>query len=263
MSDSPLHLHVSGLWKVFDGPQGALPVLAGIDLQVRRGEFVCLLGPSGCGKSTLLRVVAGFEAASGGSVLVEGRPVKGAGPDRGMVFQDYGLFPWLTVRDNVGFGLRQRRVPRAVLREKVDAFLAMMGLSAFAESHPHQLSGGMKQRVSIARVLANGAGMLLMDEPFAALDAMTRERLQSELLGIWEREKVTVLFVTHSVEEAVMLGDRVVVLQPHPGRVAADVAIDLPRPRDPMSAEFNAVRRRMTEELARVSAPRGAEPAAA
>ncbi len=222
---------------------GDTVALQGAQLRLARGEFVCLLGASGCGKSTLLRIVAGFEAPSAGTVLMRGAAITGPGPERGMVFQDFGLFPWLTVRENVGFGPRARGLPRAEVAQIADRFTAMVGLTRFATVYPHQLSGGMKQRVAIARVLANDAEIVLMDEPFGALDAMTRERLQDELLGIWQERALTVLFVTHSIEEAIFLADRVVVMSPGPGRIVADVALDLPRPRDVASAAFNAVRR--------------------
>src|ERR1041384_4631717 len=184
-----------------------------------RIEFVCLIGASGCGKSTLLRIVAGFETATRGSALMWDRPIAGPAPDRGMVFQDYGLFPWLSVRGNIGFGPTSRGRPRAEVRDTVERFVELVGLARFADAYPHQLSGGMKQRVAIARVLANDAEIVLMDEPFGALDAMTRERLQDELLDIWQRTGLTVLFVTHSIEEAIFLGDRIVVMSPGPGRL--------------------------------------------
>ncbi len=228
---------------------GAVEALRGADLVVQRGEFICLLGASGCGKSTLLRVVAGFESPTAGRVSVSGKPVTGPGPDRGMVFQDYGLFPWLTVRQNVGFGPRARGLPRAEVARTADRFVAAVGLQRSAEAYPHQLSGGMKQRVAIARVLANQAELVLMDEPFGALDAMTRERLQDELLGIWAAQRLTVLFVTHAIEEAILLADRVVVMSPGPGHIVADIAIALPRRRDVASPEFNAVRRELAALL--------------
>ena len=224
---------------------GDVEALRGADLRVERGEFVCLLGASGCGKSTLLRVIAGFEEASSGRVVVAGKPVTGPGPDRGMVFQDYGLFPWLSVRDNIGFGPKARGLPAAEVRAVADRFVATVGLSRFADAFPHQLSGGMKQRVAIARVLANDARLVLMDEPFGALDAMTRERLQDELLGIWAAQQLTVIFVTHAIEEAILLADRVIVMSPGPGHIVADERIELARPRDVASPEFNAVRRRL------------------
>ena len=224
---------------------GTVEALRGADLVVQRGEFICLLGASGCGKSTLLRVVAGFEAATAGRVVMSGKAVTGPGPGRGMVFQDYGLFPWLTVRDNVGFGPKARGLPAAEIARIADRFVETVGLTRFAHAYPHQLSGGMKQRVAIARVLANDAELVLMDEPFGALDAMTRERLQDELLGIWAERRLTVLFVTHAIEEAILLADRVIVMSPGPGHIVADERIDLPRRRDVSSPEFNDVRRRL------------------
>ena len=234
-------LRIEGLGKRY----GAVEALRGADLSVERGEFICLLGASGCGKSTLLRIVAGFEPPSAGRVSVGGRKVTGPGPDRGMVFQDYGLFPWLTVRENVGFGPKARGLSRAEVARVADKFVATVGLTQFAGSYPHQLSGGMKQRVAIARVLANDAAVVLMDEPFGALDAMTRERLQDELLGIWAERRLTVLSVTHAIEEAILLADRVIVMSPGPGHIVADERIALPRPRDVASPEFNEVRRRL------------------
>jgi NitT/TauT family transport system ATP-binding protein len=236
----PAMVRLDGVGKVYPGGTEAL---RGANLSIARGEFVCLLGASGCGKSTLLRIAAGFEAATTGSVVVGGKPVTGPGSDRGMVFQDYGLFPWMTVRRNIGFGPAVRGLGRAEVARIADRFVAMVGLDRFANSYPHQLSGGMKQRVAIARVLANDAKVVLMDEPFGALDAMTRERLQEELLEIWRSAGLTVIFVTHSIEEAILLADRVVVMSPGPGRITEDRRIDLPRPRDVSSPEFNAIRR--------------------
>jgi NitT/TauT family transport system ATP-binding protein len=228
---------------------GEFLALGNTNLRVKQGEFVCLIGPSGCGKSTLLRIIAGFEAASDGTMIVAGKEVSGPGPDRGMVFQDYGLFPWLTVRDNIGFGPAARGVPKARIKETVDRFVDLVGLSKFADAYPHQLSGGMKQRVAIARVLANDARVVLMDEPFGALDAMTRERLQDELLELWSSTGLTIIFVTHAIEEAILLADRVVAMQPGPGRIVSDTRIALPRPRDVSSPEFNELRRKLSAEL--------------
>jgi len=180
---------------------------------------------------------------------MNGDPVTGPGPDRGMVFQDYGLFPWLTVRRNIGFGPTARGVPRSQVDAIAERFITMIGLDRFADAYPHQLSGGMKQRVAIARVLANDAAVLLMDEPFGALDAMTRERLQTELLTLWEATGLTVLFVTHAIEEAILLADRVIVMSPGPGRISADVRIELARPRHVVSAPFNEMRRELAELL--------------
>jgi NitT/TauT family transport system ATP-binding protein len=193
----------------------------------------------------LLRMIAGFETPSSGTLLMNGELVAGPGPDRGMVFQDYGLFPWLTVRRNIGFGPAARGVPRHDVDAIAERFISMIGLTRFADAYPHQLSGGMKQRVAIARVLANDASVLLMDEPFGALDAMTRAHLQRELLTLWEATGLTVLFVTHAIEEAILLADRVIVMSPGPGRITADVRIPLSRPRDVVSAEFNEMRREL------------------
>ena len=232
------------------------------NLTVSRGEFVCLLGASGCGKSTLLRVAAGFETPSSGQALMWGKPIPGPGPSRGMVFQDYGLFPWLTVRDNIGFGPKSRGRPAAEVRETAERYIALVGLQAFADAYPHQLSGGMKQRVAIARVLANEAEVVLMDEPFGALDAMTRERLQDELLDLWSRTGLTILFVTHAIEEAIFLADRIVMMSPGPGRIETVHEVDLPRRRDVSSPAFNDLRRMLAAQLHSHHAPRTATQAA-
>jgi len=236
-------IRVDHVTKRFAGGSGEVVALQQAVLEVREKEFVCLIGASGCGKSTLLRIIAGFETPTEGVVQVTGRTVTGPGPDRGMVFQDYGLFPWLSVRGNIGFGPAARGRPRAEIAATVDRYLDIVGLRRFADAFPHQLSGGMKQRVAIARVLANDARVVLMDEPFGALDAMTRERLQDELLDLWQRTGLTVIFVTHSIEEAIFLADRVVVMSPSPGRIVADVPVLLDRPRDVSSPPFNDMRR--------------------
>jgi ABC-type nitrate/sulfonate/bicarbonate transport system ATPase subunit len=202
-----------------------------------------------------LRIIAGFEEPTTGAASVNGKPITGPGRDRGMVFQDYALFPWMTVRDNISFGPRQRRSLPAEIKNTTDEFMKMVGLERFAERYPSQLSGGMKQRVAIARVLANDANILLMDEPFGALDALTREQLQHELLQIWSRTAVTAIFVTHSVEEAVLLADRVLVMSAGPGRIDSDFRIDLTRPRDVSSPEFNALRRGISRRLTSHLAP--------
>jgi NitT/TauT family transport system ATP-binding protein len=242
-------LELRGLTKQFEFNGDRIDALRDANLKVNKGEFVCLIGASGCGKSTLLRIVAGFEKATRGSALMWDRPIEGPAPDRGMVFQDYGLFPWLTVRRNIAFGPTSRGRPRAEIKETVDRFIELVGLQRFADAYPHQLSGGMKQRVAIARVLANDAEIVLMDEPFGALDAMTRERLQDELLDIWQRTGLTVLFVTHSIEEAIFLADRVVVMSPGPGRIDSQMQITLPRPRDVVSSDFNDIRRELSLRL--------------
>jgi len=242
-------LALRGVTKRFPVGDGEIEALARIDLAIGRGEFVCLIGASGCGKSTLLRIVAGFEEPTTGEVAVRGRKIAGPASDRGMVFQDYALFPWMTVRQNIGFGPRQRGLSRREVDAIADEFARLVGLERFADRYPSQLSGGMKQRVAIARVLANDADILLMDEPFGALDALTREQLQRELLQIWMRTHVTILFVTHSVEEAVLLADRVLVMSAGPGRIENSIAIGLARPRDVASPEFNAVRRDVARRL--------------
>ena len=251
----PETLTARGVTKRFTVGDDEVEALAPVDLAIPGGEFVCMIGASGCGKSTLLRIIAGFEEPTTGEVAIDGKPVTGPGSDRGMVFQDYALFPWMTVRQNISFGPRQRHLARDEVEKTTDEFIRMVGLERFADRYPNQLSGGMKQRVAIARVLANNANILLMDEPFGALDALTREQLQNELLQIWKRTGVTTIFVTHSVEEAVLLADRVLVMSAGPGRIDSDFRIDLPRPRDVSSPEFNALRRdvarRLTSHLAR------------
>ncbi|WP_422035184.1 ABC transporter ATP-binding protein [Reyranella sp.] len=242
-------VEIKGVSKVFQLQDQTIHALSGANLSINKGEFICLIGASGCGKSTLLRIMAGFDQPSSGEALMWGRPIVGPDPSRGMVFQDYALFPWLSVRANIGFGPAARGLGAAEVKQIVDKFIDLVGLAKFANAYPHQLSGGMKQRVAIARVLANDAELVLMDEPFGALDAMTRERLQDELLDIWERTKLTVVFVTHAVEEAILLANRVVVMTPGPGRIESDNMLDLPRPRDVASPEFNAIRRVLSAKL--------------
>src|SRR5215813_13167963 len=223
---------IEGLTKSFEPTRRQRHLALGeISLSIAEGEFVAILGPSGCGKSTLLYVVGGFVAPSSGSVAVNGKAVRGPGPDRGPVFQEFALFPWKTVLGNVMYGLLEQGVAKAQAEEKARALISLVHLAGYEDFYPKQLSGGMKQRVAIARTLAYGPKILLMDEPFGALDAHTRTGLQRELLEIWERDRKTVLFVTHSVEEAVFLSDRVVVLTRSPGRIKAMLDIDLPRPR--------------------------------
>jgi nitrate ABC transporter ATP-binding subunit len=245
----PENLTIHGVTKRFAVGDDEIEALAPVDLAIPKGEFVCMIGASGCGKSTLLRIIAGFEEPTTGEVAIDGKPVTGPGSDRGMVFQDYALFPWMTVRQNISFGPRQRHLAREEIDRTTDEFVRMVGLERFADRYPNQLSGGMKQRVAIARVLANNANILLMDEPFGALDALTREQLQHELLQIWKRTGVTTIFVTHSVEEAVLLADRVLVMSAGPGKIDSDFRIDLPRPRDVSSPEFNALRRDVARRL--------------
>jgi NitT/TauT family transport system ATP-binding protein len=242
-------IEIKGVSKQFELQDQRIEALRDANLRLAKGEFVCLIGASGCGKSTLLRICAGFEQPSKGEALMWGKPIAGPAPDRGMVFQDYGLFPWLTVRRNIAFGPTARGLASAEVKATVERFISLIGLQRFAEAYPHQLSGGMKQRVAIARVLANDAELVLMDEPFGALDAMTRERLQDELLDIWQRTGLTVMFVTHSIEEAIFLADRVVVMSPGPGRIETEMRIDLPRPRDVSAPDFNDIRRELSRML--------------
>lgn len=242
-------LDLRGVSKQFELRGQRIEALRDVNIRVRTGEFVCLIGASGCGKSTLLRIVAGFETPTRGQALMWDRPITGPGSARGMVFQDYGLFPWLTVQGNIAFGPTARGRPTDEIKETVKRFMSLVGLQRFAEAYPHQLSGGMKQRVAIARVLANDAEVVLMDEPFGALDAMTRERLQYELLEIWQRTRLTVLFVTHSIEEAIFLADRITVMSPGPGRIDSEFVVDLPRPRDVVTADFNNLRRELSRKL--------------
>jgi NitT/TauT family transport system ATP-binding protein len=250
-----LAIQIRGVRKRFTTGGRDVLALDGIDLDVAAGELVCLLGPSGCGKSTLLNAIAGFSPPTEGTIVAGGRPVSAPGPDRAMVFQEYALFPWMTVEANVAFGLEMKGEPRAAVREKVDGLLRKLHLAEFRDRFPKDLSGGMRQRVAIARVLAIDPPMLLMDEPFGALDALTRRNLQDELLRIWAELGKTIVFVTHGIEESIYLADRVVVMTYRPGTVKRIVRIALPRPRDPASGEFNAVKREISalvmEEQAR------------
>ena len=249
-------LTVNGVTKTFQMGADSVQALRSVNLTIDKGEFVCLIGASGCGKSTLLRIIAGFEQPTSGAVSLYENAITAPGSDRGMVFQDYALFPWMTVRENISFGPRQKGMAKKYVDQITDEYLNMVGLAKFAQRFPQQLSGGMKQRVAIARVLANECEVLLMDEPFGALDALTRESLQQELLDIWARTKVTVIFVTHSVEEAVLLSDRVVVMTAGPGRIEVDIAIELARPREVSAIDFNQVRRDITQRLTSHVAPR-------
>jgi NitT/TauT family transport system ATP-binding protein len=251
-------LTIENLGKNYVSRGSETNALVNINLRVEEGEFVCLLGPSGCGKSTLLKIIAGLIPATSGRITINGKPVSGPGPDRAVVFQDYALFPWMTVRDNIEFGLEARKLPVAERHEISSRLLKVIGLSDFAERFPHQLSGGMKQRVSIARALAVDPSLLLMDEPFGALDAQTRHLLQDELLRIWREYRKTVVFVTHSIEEAIYLSDRIVVMTARPGQVKQIAIVSEARPRDMASFEMNRrqreVRAVLGEEIARAAA---------
>ncbi len=217
-----------------------LPVLENIDLEVGEGEFVCLLGPSGCGKSTLLSAMAGFLAPTSGKILIDGEIVRGPDPRRIFVFQERGVFPWLTVEGNIGFGLS--KLSRNERAQRVNHYIKMVGLEGFEKSYPHELSGGMKQRVEVARALAVNPDVMFLDEPFGALDSITRMVMRSELLRIWHAERKTILFVTHDIDEAVQLSDRVVVMSARPGRIQQIVPIDVPHPRDISSPRYLELR---------------------
>ena len=237
-------LEARGVWKLFAGQRGrkgstvsAVTAVQDLSLHVGENEFVSLVGPSGCGKSTFLMMAAGLETISSGEITVDGRPVAGPGPDRGMVFQSYTLFPWLTVEDNVRFALKKSGLARSRQDELVREHVALVGLQGFERAYPNQLSGGMRQRAAIARALVYRPQMLLMDEPFGALDAQTRLLMQELLLQVWQAQRTTVLFVTHDVEEAILLSDRIYVMTARPGRIKAEIAVDLPRPRSLLETE--------------------------
>jgi sulfonate transport system ATP-binding protein len=233
--------------KTFEGAQGRFAALQDILLTIDPGEFVCLVGGSGCGKTTLLRIIAGLETDYEGAVSVDGRPVTGPGLDRGVVFQEHRLLSWLTVHDNIAFGLAQ--VPPPERRLKIRHYINLVGLEDFEYEYPHQLSGGMSQRVAIARALVGRPQVLLLDEPFASLDALTRMRMQQEILRIWEAERTTVVLVTHDIEEAVYLADRVVVMSPQPGTIRKILPVGLQRPRDRADREFVRIRKTVHDEF--------------
>ena len=238
-------LSVLGVEKTYGDPDrgDVVTALHGVGFELEENEVCALLGHSGCGKTTLLNLVAGFEQPSAGSIRVDGRPVTGPGWERAVIFQDYALFPWATVLDNVLFGLEMKRVPAAERRRIADEHIRLVGLTGFERHYPHQLSGGMRQRVAIARAFSVRPRVLLMDEPFAALDDQNRRSMQDELVRIWRSEPKTVLLVTHSIDEAILLADRILVMTPRPGRIKREVIVDLPRPRDEDSPGFIALRR--------------------
>ena len=248
--ERPVTLRIEQLKKCFGANGTTHVVFDNVSLDIHRREFVCVVGASGCGKSTLARIVAGLDDASGGKVLLDGKAVAGPGPDRGMVFQGYTLFPWLTVKRNIMFGLKMHGKSDSTAEVEARQWLEMVGLSKFENSYPHELSGGMKQRVAIARALANNPRILLMDEPFAALDALTRCKMQSYLLQIWKKVDVTILFITHDLEEAAFLADRIVVMGVNPGCIREVIENPVPRPRDAtqfLSPEFLALKARLDE----------------
>jgi len=243
-------LDVQGLNKTFATNKGEVTALKEINFQTHRREFVCVIGPSGCGKSTLIRTLAGLESATSGQVLLDGEAVTGPGPDRGMVFQGYTLFPWLTVKKNVMFGLLNQGSSVSNAESEAMQWIDLVGLERFADSYPDQLSGGMKQRVAIARALAAKPRILLMDEPFGALDAQTRAKMQAYLLDIWRNIDITILFITHDLDEAIYLADRILVLKANPGEVNELIEVPVPRPRSPeqsISPEFLATRKRLDD----------------
>jgi NitT/TauT family transport system ATP-binding protein len=239
-------IRIGDVSMIFGGIGAAVTALRNIRLNIAPGEFVCLLGPSGCGKSTLLNAIAGFIAPTSGTIIVGGLPVTHPGPDRGMVFQEYALFPWMTVEKNIAFGLEIKGASSAEIDATVEELLGLLKLKEFRKRFPKDLSGGMRQRVAIARVLALDPPIMLMDEPFGALDALTRRSLQDELLRIWQSLRKTVVFVTHSIEEAIYLGSRIVLLTYRPGTVKRDLRVPLPRPRDTSDAEFNRLKRELS-----------------
>jgi len=248
MKPSRSHLKIEGVQKDYALPQGNLPVLAGVNLDVAPGEFMVLLGKSGCGKSTLLRLIAGLEGASQGTIRLGENPVEGPGLERGMVFQEPRLFPWMTARENIAFGLRTGTDEKEG-KETVERYLALVGLSGFGGAYPHQLSGGMQQRAALARALASHPEVLLLDEPFGALDALTRIQMQMEILRIWRERRGTVLLVTHDIDEAVFLGDRIAVMTDRPGTLQDIIPVKLSRPRDRSSAPFVKIRRKIYNEF--------------
>jgi NitT/TauT family transport system ATP-binding protein len=243
-------LEVKQLGKVYKTANSEVTALQGINFKAHRREFVCVIGPSGCGKSTLIRILAGLESHTSGEVLLDGKAVTGPGRDRGMVFQGYTLFPWLSVRKNVMFGLEMNNLSSDEAGREADLWLELVGLEKFSSAYPHELSGGMKQRVAIARALANQPRILLMDEPFGALDAQSRAKMQAHLLDIWRNIDVTIVFITHDLDEAIFLADRILVLKAHPGEVQELIEVSVPRPRSVdqvTSAEFLATKARLEE----------------
>lgn len=247
------HLSIENLSRVFTSPKGqTTQALTPVNFEVRENDFVTILGPSGCGKSTLLRIVAGLDRPTTGQVVLDGSPVQGPGADRGMVFQSYTLFPWLNIEQNIRFGLRERGMPEREQKERSDFFIAKVGLRGFEQHFPKQLSGGMQQRTAIARALANDPKILLLDEPFGALDNQTRVLMQELLLGIWESAQKTVLFVTHDIDEAIFMANRVVVFSARPGRIKTELAVPFPHPRHytiKTSPEFMTLKAQLTEEI--------------
>src|SRR5438874_8923890 len=254
------HIEVTNVSLVYDTPSGQVPGVADVSFDIEASEFLCIVGPSGCGKSTLLNIIAGFLSPSAGEIRIGGWPLTGHALDRGVVFQDFAqLFPWRTALGNVTFGLEMKGVGKAEREEIARNQLRLVKLEKFTESYPHHLSGGMQQRVAIARALAYNPSVLLMDEPFAALDALTRDDMQRLLADVWRETRKTVVYVTHNVAEAVYLADRVVVMTPHPGMVKTEVPIHLPPPRDPLSVEFLQYQKSLLHHLGHDAAARATQ----
>jgi NitT/TauT family transport system ATP-binding protein len=249
MDGDEVVLSIKDLHKSFRKDDGELVAIEDFNLDIMDGEFVCVLGPSGCGKTTLLRIIAGLEEPTSGKIFLKNKEITGPGSDRGMVFQEFGLFPWRSVRKNIEFGLEIRKIPKEERKTISDRYIDLVGLKGFETSHPNELSGGMKQRVGIARALANDPAILLMDEPFGALDAQTRNLMQKELLRIWSEMKKTVVFITHSVDEAVFVADRVVVMSARPGKIKSIFNVGWERPRDRAGVEFASLRKKILAEL--------------
>lgn len=238
---SSVKVRIDNVKKVFDTRRGEVVALNGVSFDIKENEFMCVVGPSGCGKSTLLNILAGLDSPTSGEVYVDGNLVEGPGPERGVVFQQYALFPWLTVEKNIEFGLKLKGLPQSEIKERVEKYLEVVGLNEFAKSYPKELSGGMKQRVAIARAYAVNPEVLLMDEPFGALDAQTRTQLQQELLDTWEKEQKTCFFITHDVEEAIILATKVIIMSARPGRIKSIIDVNIPYPRNQetkMTREF-------------------------
>lgn len=248
----PIKVEINNLKKIYNGRQGEVVALNGVNLNIRENEFICVVGPSGCGKTTLLNILAGLEEETSGDLKLDGKPITGTGGDRGVVFQQYALFPWLTVEKNIAFGLNLKKLSEQEIKEKVDHYLKVVGLEDFKDAYPKELSGGMKQRVAIARAYAVNPKLLLMDEPFGALDAQTRAQLQTELLETWEKEKKTCFFITHDVDEAVILAQRVIIMSARPGRIKEIVDVDIPYPRTQetkLDPKFIEIKNRIWKEV--------------
>jgi NitT/TauT family transport system ATP-binding protein len=263
IKERPVVLELEHLTRSFPGERGPVTALRDIHFKVHRREFICVIGASGCGKSTLIRLLAGLDQPSSGRILLDGKPVSAPGPERGMVFQGYTLFPWATLTRNVMFGLEMKGVDKTNAEREARQWLSLVGLDKFADHYPAQISGGMKQRTAIARALAAQPRILLMDEPFGALDAQTRAHMQTHLLEIWRNVDVTVLFITHDLDEAILLADRILVLKAHPGEIAEIIEVPVPRPRhaDQLSSpEFQATRRRVDELIHPPAAASVTEP---